>query len=144
MEEAEKILRKALHIFETVKSFERDYPEIYYPLTRDSMQELVEALVFYEIVKKKKLSIPELDVQPSSILTGLADAAGELRRYTLDLLRKSMFEEAEEMMEFIEKIYSSLVTFSYPDRIVPGLKGKIDMVRFALERTKSDFISARR
>jgi translin len=141
---AEEELERAREILNEIKEYEIEYPEIFYPITRDSMQEFVEAFVFLEIVKNKKLVIPELNIQPPSILTGLADTVGELRRYTLDLLRKGKFEGAEEMIEIMERIHSQLITFSYPDKIVPGLKGKIDMVRLAVERTKSDYISARR
>jgi|Deesub1362A_J573_1020465.scaffolds.fasta_scaffold00076_85 translin len=139
---AEKSLNDALEILEKVNEY-RDAPEIYYPLTRDSMQELVEAISFFEVVRTGELRLPDLDVQLSSVLTGIADMAGELRRYTLDLLRMEKFEDAEKMLGMMEKIYFNLITFSFPDKLVPGLKSKLDMLRFAIERTKSDFIAAK-
>jgi len=76
-------------------------------------------------------------------LTGLADLIGELRRFILDLLRKSNFEKAEKYMEMMEKLYSELSTFYFPDKIVPGLRNKVDGARWTIERTKSDYIAAK-
>jgi translin len=138
--EAKEKMEEAEGILEELEAY-RNY-EIFYPITREAMQELVEAAVFLRIVSENRLDIPDYDIHPSPILTGLADAVGELRRYTLDLLRKSKIEEAERLIGFMEKIYFSLIAFSYPDKVVPGLRGKIDMMRLSLERTKSDLISA--
>lgn len=142
IDKAKNILREAEGILKRVEAY-RKY-EIFYPITREPMQELVEAYVFLGIVSKKKLEIPEFhaEIHPSSILTGIADVVGELRRYILDLLRKSEIKEAERLIQFMERIYFSLVSFNYPDKIVPGLRGKIDMMRLSVERTKSDLISA--
>ena len=108
------------------------------------MQEFVEAVVLLKLIRDKELKLPQgpEKIHPSSILTGVADVAGELRRYILELLRKSEIKEAEEFIGFMERIYLSLLTFSYPDKVVPGLRGKMDMIRLSLERTKSDLISA--
>jgi len=142
VEEAKNLLENAKEILQKIDAYKQS--EIYYPITRDSMQEFVEAVVFLETVNEKRLKIPsfDVDIHPSSILTGMADVVGELRRYILDLLRKSEIEEAERLVKIMERIYFSLVSFNYPDKIVPGLRGKIDMMRLSLERTKSDLISA--
>ncbi|RLI82476.1 translin [Archaeoglobales archaeon] len=142
VEEAKNLLEKAKEILQKIDAYKQS--EIYYPITRDSMQEFVEAVVFLKTVNEKRLKIPsfDVDIHPSSILTGMADVVGELRRYILDLLRKSEIEEAERLVKIMERIYFSLVSFNYPDKIVPGLRGKIDMMRLSLERTKSDLISA--
>ncbi len=142
VEEAKNLLEKAKEILQKIDAYKQS--EIYYPITRDSMQEFVEAVVFLKTVNEKRLKIPsfDVDIHPSSILTGMADVVGELRRYILDLLRKSEIEEAERLVKIMEGIYFSLVSFNYPDKIVPGLRGKIDMMRLSLERTKSDLISA--
>ncbi len=139
---ARELLREAREILRRINAYREC--EIYYPITRDSMQELVEGEILLKIVSENRLEIPHFDVEvhPSSILTGIADAVGELRRYILDLLRKSEIEEAERLIKTMEKIYFSLISFNYPDKIVPGLKSKMDMIRLSLERTKSDLISA--
>jgi len=143
-EGAEAYLNRALEILDRVKEF-RVHPEIYYPVTFDSMQELVEAYVFIHVVREGNLDLDlsKVDVEFAPILTGLADSVGEMRRYVLDLLRKGEFERAESIMDIMEEIYNELITFSFPNRITPNLRTKVDYVRSAIERTKSDFISAK-
>ena len=144
LEKAEMFLKNAVNIMKKIKDF-RIYPDIYYPATFDAMQELVEAYVFIHVVKEGNLNfdLSELDLEFAPILTGLADSVGEMRRYVLDLLRKKEFEKAENVMEIMEEIYNELVTFNFPNRITPNLRTKVDYIRSAIEKTKSDFISAK-
>jgi len=142
-EDAEEYLNEALKILDEVVRY-KNYPTIYYPITFDAMQELVEAYCFYHVIKNKNLDFDfsKLKVEIPTILTGLADLIGELRRHTLDLLIKFEFDEAKLMIEFMEKIYNELVSFSFPNKIVPNLRVKLDVGRNSIERTKSDFIAA--
>lgn len=144
-DKAEEYLRNAFEILEKVKEYKR-FPDIYYPITFDAMQELVEAYVFKHVVENydlNDLDLSKLDVEIAPILTGLADSVGEIRRHILDLLRKNDFEKAEKLIGIMERIYNNLITFSFPDKITPNLRPKVDYVRGAIERTKSDFISAK-
>ena len=143
-EKAKEYLNKSLEILEKVVEYKK-YPDIYYPITFDSMQELVEAYAFMHIVKHENLDVDlsQLNVEFAPVLTGLADAVGEIRRYTLDLLRKGEFDRAEKFIGIMEDIYNRLITFNFPDKLTPNLRPKVDYVRNAIERTKSDFISAK-
>ncbi|AGK60944.1 putative RNA-binding protein of the translin family [Archaeoglobus sulfaticallidus PM70-1] len=143
LENAENMLKECFNHLEKIKYYEDDFPEIYYPITRDPIQEFIEAYVFFSIIKNREIAIPEVKVHPSPILTGLADCVGELRRYALEMMREMKVKEANEMINFMEAIYSKLIEFDYPDKIVP-LKSKLDMVRLAIERTKSDLLSVMR
>lgn len=141
--ECEQHLNKAIEVLEKVNEFKK-YPEIYYALTHDAMQELVEAKVFFEIVKDKFNFSANLKVEPSSFITGLADSIGELRRYVLTNLVLGNFEEAERIMSIMEEIYNELISFtSLPDKLLPGLRHKLDVARAGIERTKSDYIAAK-
>jgi len=143
-DDPESYLKMALEILDEIVKY-KSYPTIYYQITFDAMQELVEAYCFYHIVSKKNLDFDfsNLKVEIPAILTGLADLIGELRRHTLDLLINNEFDEAKQMIEFMEKIYAELISFSFPNKIVPNLRVKLDVGRNAIERTKSDFIAAR-
>jgi translin len=143
-EKAESYLKNAIEILKKVVEY-KIYPDIYYPITFDAMQELVEAYVFMHVVKEINLDVDltKLDVEFAPILTGLADSVGEIRRHVLDLLRKNEFERAEKLIGIMERIYNNLITFSFPDKITPNLRPKVDYIRNAIERTKSDFISAK-
>lgn len=138
-------LKRALELMEKIYEFKEKYPDIYYPITFDAMQELVEAYSFYHVLKHENLEIDfsKLKVEIPPILTGLADMAGEIRRYVLDLLRVGEFEKAERLIGLMEEIYLNLLTFNFPDKLTPNLRPKTDHVRRAIEKTKSDFISAK-
>ncbi|WP_456327919.1 translin [Archaeoglobus sp.] len=141
---ADEYLKNAMEILQKVREYKR-YPDVYYPVTFDAMQELVEAYVFRHVVENYDIDVDlsKLDVEFAPILTGLADAVGEIRRHILDLLRKNEFDKAEKLIGIMERIYNNLITFSFPDKITPNLRPKVDYVRNAIERTKSDFISAK-
>ncbi|RLI76918.1 translin [Archaeoglobales archaeon] len=144
-EDAKNHLNKALEILDEVVRYKERYPMVYYQITFDAMQELVEAYCFYHVISKRNLNFnfSKLNVEIPTILTGLADLIGELRRYTLDLLINGEFDEAKLMIKFMEEIYSELISFSFPNKIVPNLRVKLDVGRNAIERTKSDLIAAR-
>lgn len=144
-EKAEEHLNNALELMEQIYEFKEKYPDIYYPITFDAMQELVEAYSFYHVLRYENLEIDfsKLKVEIAPTLTGLADMAGEIRRHILDLLRVGEFDKAERLIELMEEIYLNLLTFNFPDKLTPHLRPKVDYVRGAIERTKSDFISAK-
>ncbi len=142
-ENYEEYLKKALEILDAVLEYKK-FPEIYYSITHDAMQELVEAVAFVNFVNNKSCLDVDLPVEASSLITGLADVIGELRRYALSQLVKGSFEEAERAMGEMEKIYYELISFTtLPDKLVPGLRHKLDVGRSCIERTKSDYIAAK-
>ncbi len=144
LERAEEYLKNAFDILKRIHEFRR-YPDIYYPITFDAMQEFVEAYSFLHILKNEDLNIDlsSLNIEEAPILTGLADTVGEIRRFVLDLLRRGEFERAERLIGIMEEIYDNLVVFNFPNRLTPNLRQKVDYVRGAIEKTKSDFIAAK-
>ena len=143
IEEASLELQKAVELLEKVNEY-RIYPEIYFYLSNDAMQELVEAIVFKKAISGEFTFNIELEVTPSAFLNGFADAVGELRRYALTKLIEGDFQTAQRMLEIMERIYESLMEFtSFPEKLVPGLRKKLDVARMSIERTKSDYIAAR-
>jgi translin len=81
-------------------------------------------------------------VEYAAYLNGLAEAAGELRRFALDALRRGDVRQAEIMLGHMDDIYSMLVTVDFPSAITGGLKRSTDMVRGVLERTRGDVTTA--
>lgn len=142
LSDAKRLVEEAIQVLEKVVEF-RKYPEIYYPITHDSMQELVEAYALLKVVNGENFWEIELEVEPASVLTGLADLIGELRRLSLDSMRKGDVERAEKYLDVMEEIYAELITFSFPDKLTPGLRFKLDSARQSIERTKSDLLSAK-
>ena len=106
---------------------------------RDAQKEFAEGIITLALVAGKPLPAPdELDVDPAAYLNGMGEAAGELRRYLLDSMRKGDLSRGEELLGAMDDIYSTLVTMDFPDAITGGLRHTTDMVRGVLERTRSD------
>ena len=77
-------------------------------------------------------------------LGGLCEAASELRRRSLDLLRRGRTQEAESLLDKMDTVYDLLVTFDFPDAITGGLRRRVDQLRGVLERTRGDLTQALR
>ena len=106
-------------------------------------QEYGEALVVQALIRDGKLLTPEeLGIPYKPYLAALADAAGELRRHALDLIRADEVDRAEQALKLMEEIFELLMEFDYPDAILPGMKRRQDMVRRVIERTRGDLTVA--
>ncbi|MCL4247101.1 MAG: haloacid dehalogenase [Anaerolineae bacterium] len=119
-----------------------DYPDVYNSgYTQDALKEFVEAFATAAIIREQPLPTPEsLDVEGATYLNGLAEAATELRRFILDILRRPDGDsaEAERLLDWMDAIYDQLVTFDFPDAITGDLRRRTDVVRSVLERTRGD------
>jgi translin len=85
-----------------------------------------------------------LNAEYNTWLNGLAEAATELRRRILDIIRHSHTGEAERLLDVMDQIYSTLVTFDFNDSITGGLRRRTDTVRAVLERTRGDVTTSLR
>ncbi len=67
-----------------------NYPDLYRAgYTQDALKEVVEAFATAAIIRDQPLPAPEdLAVDGDTYLNGLAEAATELRRFILDILRR--------------------------------------------------------
>jgi translin len=120
------------------------YPDLYHAgYTQDALKEYVEAQVVYAFVQDGDLPTPaELGVEAAAYLKGLAEAASELRRHALDLMRQNRLERAEEMLDIMDEVYSQLMTVDFPDAITGGLRRTTDMLRGVVQRTRGDLTTA--
>ncbi len=116
------------------------YPDLNYAgYTQDALKELAEASIVFALVGDLPLPNPaDLGVEAAAYLNGLGEAAGELRRWSLDLLRRGKTADAERVLAMMDDIYSLLVTLDYPDALTGGLRRTTDMVRGVTERTRGD------
>jgi translin len=111
--------------------------------TQDALKELVEAHVLYAFVHGADVPGPaELGVPLAPYLNGLAEAASELRRFVLDLIRLGRTSEGEPYLDVMDEVYSHLVTMDFPDALTGGLRRTTDMLRGVLERTRGDLTVA--
>ncbi len=117
-----------------------DYADLYHAgYTQDALKEFAEASITYALVTDHPLPDPdELGVEYAAYLNGLGEAAGELRRHVLDLIRHGELERGEEILSMMDDIYGVLVTIDFPNAVTGGLRRTTDMVRGVLERTRGD------
>jgi translin len=117
-----------------------DYADLYHAgYTQDALKEFAEASITYALITDRPLPDPdELGVEYAAYLNGLGEAAGELRRHVLDLIRHGELERGEEILSMMDDIYGVLVTIDFPNAITGGLRRTTDMVRGVLERTRGD------
>jgi len=125
-----------------------DYPDLYHAgYTQDALKEVAEAFITYAIIREEDLPTPEsLNIKNATYLRGLAEAATELRRFILDIMRREQqhSDEAERLLAWMDAIYDQLVTVDFPDAITGGLRRQTDIVRSVLERTRGDLTNSLR
>ena len=144
--DAEAKMATARDVAGQLRSDVAAYPDLYFTgYTQDALKEVVEAYCTYAMVRGEPLPNPAaLDVENDTYLNGLAEAATELRRFILDILRREDGDsaEAERLLDQMDAIYDKLVTFDFPDAITGGLRRQTDIVRGVLERTRGDLTTS--
>ncbi|HLF40921.1 MAG TPA: haloacid dehalogenase [Acidimicrobiia bacterium] len=117
-----------------------EHPDLRYAgYYSDAAKEYAEARATLALVRGDRIPMPEdvgVDVAP--YLNGLAEAASELRRRLLDLLRRGELGQSEELLSAMDEIYTLLVAMDYPDAVSGGLRRRTDALRAVLERTRGD------
>jgi translin len=143
-DEAARLVGQARTMQDSLAAVLAEHPNIYWSgYVQDAQKEYTEANIVLGIISGRGLPSPEdLSVENAVYLNGLGEAAGELRRYVLDALRRSQPERAEPLLAAMDDIYGLLVTVDYPDAITGGLRRTTDMVRGVLERTRGDLTVA--
>ena len=145
-EEAAKLLVRTREMAAQMKSYVAAYSDLYFTgYVQDALKEMAEAHIVYALVTNAPLPDPDgLGVDYAAYLNGLGEAAGELRRYSLDIMRHGTSDQVEKVLAAMEDIYSMLVTMDFPDALTGGLRRTTDMVRGVLERTRGDLTVAAR
>ena len=93
------------------------------------------------IQEDRFVSPGEIGVPVTPYVLALGDVVGELRRRTLDLIRKGDVEAAEKSLELMEHIYSELTALDDAYIIINGLRRKGDVARRLIEITRGDVTS---
>ncbi len=142
-DQAETLLAEADEVGRAMQTLLAPYPELYYAgYTQDALKELVEARVTLRLISHRDLpSVEEAGIPLNTYLNGVCEAASELRRRCLDLLRQEDFDEAERLLAAMDAIYEVLMSIGYPDAITRGLRRRVDQLRGVLERTRGDLTS---
>ena len=118
----------------------KDHPDIRFAgFLQDAQKEYAEANITYALVAGEPIPTPSaLGIEDAPFLNGMAEAIGEGRRFTLDLLRSGDVTRAEEVLRQMEDMYGLLVTIDYPDAITLNLRRSTDVARSLIEKTHGD------
>jgi translin len=145
-EEAATMLHQARVDAEIMVAPLLEMPTVYNAgYTQDALKELVEAHTVHAVVRGLPLPTPqEMFVTGATWLRGLSEAATEMRRFVLDQIRRGNVEAALPLLDFMEEVYSQLVTVDFPDAVTDGLRRYTDTLRGVLERTRGDLTLALR
>ena len=143
---AQEQIAAAREIVATIRTDLAGWPDLFHAgYSQDALKEFAEANIVYALVGGEPLPAPEdIGVEYAAYLTGLGEAAGELRRRCLDLIRQAHSDDAERLLGAMDDIYLLLVTMDYPDAITGGLRRTTDMVRGVTERTRGDLTTSLR
>jgi translin len=141
---AETLLHEAKMAAENLTAGVNGYSVLYYAgYTQDALKEYVEAEISYALVRDLPLPSPaDLNCEHNTWLNGLAEAAMEMRRRILDILRHGHSDEAERLLQLMDEIYTTLVTFDFNDAITGGLRRRTDTLRGVVERTRGDITTS--
>ena len=144
--EAKKLLGTAQEVATVMKQDVAGYGDLYFTgYVQDALKEFAEANIVHALITGQPVPDPDaIGVDYAAYLNGLGEAAGELRRYTLDIIRHDQLARSEQTLQAMEDIYSLLVTMDFPDALTGGLRRTTDMVRGVLERTRGDLTMALR
>jgi len=103
-----------------------------------AFQEYAEAKLLYQLKRNGKVaSLKEVGTGSTAYLLGMLDFIGEMRRMTLDTLRRGEAEEAQRLMSAMESIYEDLMSLDRTS-ILPNFRHKLDAARRILETTRGD------
>lgn len=117
-----------------------DHPAVAHAgFLHDAEKEYAEARLCAAMVYGSPIASPaELGVMAHSWMRGLAEAASELRRDVLDLLRAGDLEGGEALLGAMDDAYDVLAAVDLPDALTGGLRRTVDSLRAVTERTRGD------
>jgi translin len=143
-EAAEELAAQAAaHLAEASRAVEAHHDILYAGFVHDAAKEYAEARITLAFVRGQPLPrAEELGVEVQAYLNGMAEAASELRRYLLDLLRRGRPGRGEELLGLMDEVYSLLITIDFPDAMTGHLRRTTDALRAVLERTRGDLTTS--
>jgi translin len=142
-DDAKTMLKEAKSLFAKLQETAKNYPYLLYSgSVGAAFEEHAEAHILLTLIQEDRFVTPkEVDVPLTPYVLSLGDVIGELRRRTLDLIRRGNVEEAEKCLERMEHIYSELTALDDAYIIVKGLRRKGDVARRLIEITRGDITS---
>lgn len=121
------------------------HPELYYSnLFYSVASEYAEAMQLLSVVfEGRLLTAEELAVHPVPYVLSLADLVGELKRASLEALRRGAYDESLRYLDLAEGVYEALESLGVSDAVVPGLRRRLDIYRKVIDDWKELLLDLR-
>ncbi len=119
----------------------REYREYLVRVAGDAMKEYVELLLLDRWLSGGGLDSSLLGrMEPTWIIEGVRDFAGEVRRFSLSWLIRGRCEDVYASIELLEELVAILSSYMVPSYIYSGYKKDLDFVKRMLDNLKSEYI----
>jgi len=97
-----------------------------------AIQEYVEALCFYELMKNEKIpKNSDLKLDPEYYLMGLIDLTGELVRKAINSAIKGDYKTSIKLKDLVSELYDELMLFDFAGG---ELRKKFDSIKYDLKK----------
>jgi translin len=138
--QAEELMSEAGELLRATVQVLAESPDILHAgFVHDAAKEYAEARLTAALGSGADVPGPaELGVAVPAFLNGLGEAAGEMRRRMLDLLRAGDLEGGERTLVAMDAVVELLASLDYPDGMTGGLRRTTDVARALAERSRSD------
>lgn len=111
----------------------------YYSL--QAHQEYSEALILYNILSSKRIpSMGAIGETEVAYLLGLMDVVGELKRESIESIRKGKLDDAKAYYAIMSDIYDSTLHMRFANSILPDFRRKQDVARIQLESVMNEML----
>lgn len=144
IEKAELMIQENKELISNLNELSEKLDPSPFGILLGAYQEYAESMFLYSFLNQKPfLTYKDLNIPYLAYLHGITDYIGELRRVILDALRKQKsIVFALETLDFMDDLYSLLITLDFPDGLTYNLRKKTDFVRNLTEKTRGDVILA--
>ena len=139
---AKKTLDEARRVLDEIQVLVSSHSELpQFGQVLVAFQEYAEAKLVLEMKMNGKLaSLRDVGTNSTAYLLGMLDFIGEMRRMTLDALRRDDVKRAESLLKSMERIYEDLFALDRTS-IIPNFRRKLDADRRIVEATRGDVAS---
>lgn len=114
-------------------------------ILHEGIREYVENMLLYlYLVPNSKISVESLDSLISfgtpSIIEGIFDFIGELRRVYVELLIRGELAKAREVLNDMRFIYEGLMRLQVKNFYVPSFKRRLDILKSQIDKSLEDYL----
>jgi len=132
IDEAKREMGSCSDLLEDLAKHYYEAPDLVRGIATQAFTEYCEALLLLKIFSGDTEECGD-KIPPESVVLGVLDLTGELRRVAIKLLGEWDLDTVKEIIDLIKNIYLILSPQDYSDAIAPGYRHKIDVLRRNIE-----------